>query len=162
MYALFILSITLLYVSHPVMMAGVLIAVAIISSMLVGKISISWVFYLLALVFLGGVIVVLLFIVSVCANEKFFYYEGVNLGLFLFVAALTRFFLNKYRGLRFELKRNILPSLLYQRDAACAFITFIAVLVLCIIRVVKIRKLESGPLIKRLLKISIKITFYLQ
>ena len=62
-------------------MAGVLVGIALIRAILLGKLGISWVFYLLALVFLGGVIVVLLFIVSVCANEKFFYgFKFFNLG----------------------------------------------------------------------------------
>merc|ERR1712135_76457 len=44
-------SISIVKVNHPAMLA--------------------WLFYLLILVFLGGVIVVLLFMVSICANEKF-------------------------------------------------------------------------------------------
>jgi len=65
-------SASVVAVSHPASLAGLLIMAALIVRALLAIYSLRWFFYLLALVFLGGVIVVLLFMVSVCANEKFY------------------------------------------------------------------------------------------
>ena len=95
---------------------------------------------------------VLLFIVSVCANEKFYSLEmgkprlvvGVIfwLGLSLMIGASLGFE-GSYRASQFSL-------LLYQGEVGVIFIILMLVLVLCLIGVVKISKIESGPLIKRL------------
>ena len=135
---------------HPTLMAGVLVGIALIRAILLGKLGISWVFYLLALVFLGGVIVVLLFIVSVCANEKFFYgFKFFNLGtppLILWALWGGQPFM--ITGVDFS-SFNI-AGVLFERDAALPLISFIGVLVLCLVSVVSVRKVESGPLVKRL------------
>ena len=100
--------------------------------------------------FLGGVIVILLFIVSVCANEKFFKPDVSRRGLFfwgclfLLLMCSPKLKLNqRFNGFQFS-------RVLYEAEGALAFILFMCVLILCLIRVVKIRRLESGPLVKRL------------
>ena len=131
-------------------MGGLLVVVAVVNSLFLGKILSSWLFYILFLVFLGGVIVVLLFIVSICGNEKFFYIEGPS-GVYYFAAIIAVYlFINVEidGGLRFT-GLNLTLSL-YQSEIALGFVIFILILVLCLIRVVKIRRLESGPLVKRL------------
>lgn len=106
--------------------------------------------YLLALVFLGGVIVVLLFIVSVCANEKFFYKANNSpLGVILF-GLISCVFLNKISLLNESISGTNICLVLYQTEGLFSFVVFMGILVLCIFRVVKISKLESGPLVKRL------------
>jgi hypothetical protein len=137
-------------VSHPVSLGGILVVAAILNSLFLGKLISRWLFYILFLVFLGGVIVVLLFIVSICGNEKFFYTGGLGglplLVLGVGVARLSSNLTSTYRsfnGLAITLT-------LYQSETALTFVMFILILVLCLIRVVKIRRLESGPLVKRL------------
>ena len=104
----------------------------------------------MALVFLGGVIVVLLFMVSVCANEKFFFKNRRTPAVGVGVWVLARLLLNKTTMITEAISGISLPLVLYQREGIFSFIIFMGVLVLCIIRVVKIRKLESGPMVKRL------------
>ena len=147
---IFFTSIRLSAITHPVNIAGMLILIALLRSLFLGKLVMRWLLYLLALVFLGGVIVVLLFIVSVCANEKFFY-KGNNSQL-LSIAAwlLGALMINKLRLIEEGMSGVRLPLVLYQREGVFAFILFMGVLVLCIFSVVKISKLESGPLVKRL------------
>ena len=96
--------------------------------------------------------VVLLFIVSVCANEKFFKTDfklGWGLTVLLFWVGVTYF--DKAQllvGTSFSCSQ--LPLVLYQEEAGALFVVIILVLVLCLISVVKIRKVETGPLVKRL------------
>ena len=123
-------------------MGGLLVAVAIINSIFLGKLLSRCLFYILFLVFLGGVIVVLLFIVSICGNEKFFYVERSN-GLYyiLAVVAIYPFMLWEMgSGLRF-VGLNLTISL-YQSEMILGFVIFMLILVLCLIRVVKIRRFE--------------------
>lgn len=144
------LSTKVLNTSHPVRLGGLLVAVAISNSIFMGKLLSSWLFYMLFLVFLGGVIVVLLFMVSICGNEKFFYVETLKGGYYgaavLIVYPLMVWEMG--RGARF-VNLNLTLSL-YQSEIILGFIIFMLILVLCLIRVVKIRRLESGPLVKRL------------
>ena len=148
--AILIVSCWIIRVSHPVRIAGLLILIALTRSLFLGKLVIRWVLYLLALVFLGGVIVVLLFIVSVCANEKFFYLVKENLAPGVVVWLVAGFLISKVSILREGISGIGTPLVLYQSDGLFRFILFMLVLVLCILRVVKIRKLESGPIVKRL------------
>jgi hypothetical protein len=123
--------------------------VAFVTSLLLGKLVIRWVFYLLLLVFLGGVMVVLSFIVSVCANEKFFYHPSGGLGLL--GALLIGLLLFKVEGgLETGFRSNRLGLPLYQLDRSAGFILLMVSLVVCLVSVVRVRKVESGPLVKRL------------
>lgn len=136
--------------SHPVSLGGILVVAAVLNSIFLGKLISRWLFYILFLVFLGGVIVVLLFIVSICGNEKFFYTGGLRwLSLLVVGGVFCLLSLNSvtaYRGFR----GLTITLTLYQSETIITFIIFILILVLCLIRVVKIRRLESGPLVKRL------------
>lgn len=100
--------------------------------------------------FLGGVIVALSFMVSVCANEKFFYTRfNKALGLTsILILVLFWLGLNINLSSRFSLRNLVVP--LYQLEGCAGFVLLILVLVLCLISVVNIRKVESGPLVKRL------------
>ena len=147
---IFILSNRIFKARHPVRIAGLLVIISLLRSLFLGKLIVSWVIYLLALVFLGGVIVVLLFMVSVCANEKFFYRKGANAAPLLARWIILRLFISKTTLTSEGMSGVGVPLVLYQREGLFSFILFIGVLVLCMLRVVKIRKLESGPLVKRL------------
>lgn len=146
----FFISLNLLKVNHPVLLAAILILTAFFSSLILGKMLIRWLFYLLALVFLGGVMVVLLFIVSVCANEKFFYTSNFN-GLILIPRLRLIYLITQpFIRLNTSFNRFNITLLLYQSDTALIFISLISILMLALIRVVIVRKMESGPLVKRL------------
>jgi len=137
-------------VNHPVTLAGLLLAVSLAGSAILGLIGCRWLFYLLMLVFLGGVIVVLLFMVSICANEKFIF-SGVRYPLLMVVLTLSTLFrLNSTAGPTGGFSGYLIRLRLYQTDCGIIFIIFMLYLVLCLISVVRISKLEAGPLVKRL------------
>ena len=143
-------SASVVVISHPASLAGLLIIVALLVRALLGAHSLSWFLYLLALVFLGGVIVVLLFMVSVCANEKFYASKGLKSAGFALVPLVGGLVYNPvlnfsagFRGFQFS-------GALYEAERALPFIFFILILILCLVRVVGVRRLESGPLVKRL------------
>ena len=106
--------------------------------------------------------VVLLFMVSVCANEKIFYFGGGlnSLIIRLVVVAVLRVRVDGHIGPMRSFGGSELPLLLYQQEVGLMFILLMLVLVLCLIRVVKISKAEIGPLVKRLYFNSLRKTLY--
>lgn len=136
-------------VDHPIVLARGLVVRAFLRAILVGSLELRWLFYLLTLVFLGGVMVVLLFMVSVCANEKIFFsrVRGGSLGLVSLGGLSLRWQLvnfNKgYSGFQ-------LGGLVYESEQLLGLLILVLILILCIIRVVRIAKVDLGPLVKRL------------
>merc|ERR1712083_838724 len=112
-----------------------------------GKLLISWVIYFLFLVFLGGVIVVVLFIVSICNNEKFIFYPTSHPELFLVLL-----FFNSSEKLSGGISQFQLSYTLYDRSNTAVFMYLMLFLLLCLVRVVRVTKKEYGPLVKRLQK----------
>ena len=110
----------------------------------------SWLLYLLALIFLGGVIVVLLFIVSICANDKFIFNKSSMLGVAGLLAFSRRVLTNPTVRFKANFSNYFIGLSLYQSDCGMLFALFIGYLVVCLVSVVSIRKLEAGPLVKRL------------
>merc|ERR1739846_235111 len=100
----------------------------IISSIIIGiiciKINLSRFFYLLVLVFLGGVIILIIYINTLAINEKFYFYK-INFS-------------------------NSISINLYESINFLSLIFLILYLLLTLICVVKLVKFEYGPLIKRL------------
>merc|ERR1712237_294372 len=98
--------------------------ISIIIGIIVIKITLSWFFYLLVLVFLGGVIVLIIYINTLAINEKFFFIK-INLS-------------------------NFISIILYESMNSVSLLFLILYLLLTLICVVKLVKFEYGPLIKRL------------
>jgi len=144
---IFQLSFLILSVSRPISLAILLISSAIVCAITTGFIFSSWMFYFLMLVFLGGVIVVLIFITSVCTNTKlrlFNIKRGLILPLGLaWCLCPISMMLNNYSNLNFCLS-------IYSLEGLLILVFLILSLLLCMVRVVNVVKLEYGPLVFRL------------
>lgn len=140
----FFIRIRLLRINHPVIFSLILVFISLILSIFLGKLINIWIFYLLVLIFLGGVIVVILFLVSICSNEKFFKIS-FKINFFILIFLLFNCFLSIINEINF----NIIIKL-YIIENVIRFIIFCLILLVCLISVVIIRKLEYGPLVKRL------------
>lgn len=93
---------------------------------------------------------VLLFMVSVCANERFFYDDPeVILKPFWFILfGMAVGYPLSTKQERFSFINRALR--VFQNTQSIHFGIIVFTLILCIITVVKISKLEVGPLVKRL------------
>lgn len=141
------LSLLVLSVSRPISLAILLISSAMICSITAGLLFSSWIFYFLILIFLGGVIVVLIFITSVCTNTKlrpFIINRGLlaSLGFGWFLCSIN-IMINNYSNLNFCLR-------IYSLEGLLILVFLILSLLLCMVRVVNVVKLEYGPLVFRL------------
>merc|ERR1712002_313185 len=113
---------------------------------------IRWFLYLLVLIFLGGVIILIIYITTMSANEKLYHTSQVNsreLGIYgVFVLGFYRFIFPMEKTRARERALNFTLTLMETSSRGIyVWITFYLLLV--IIRVVKIVKLEEGPLVKR-------------
>ena len=124
---------------------------SILSGAILIKINITWFFYLLVLVFLGGVIVLIIYISTLAANEKFFLsVDIIKRGVRVVVSLATAIvFYQKYAYAKIS-SGGIIASVLYEGPNTRLLVFLIFYLLLTLVAVVKLVKFESGPLIKRL------------
>ena len=124
---------------------------SILSGAILIKINITWFFYLLVLVFLGGVIVLIIYISTLAANEKFFLsVDIIKRGVRVVVSLATAIvFYQKYVYAKIS-SGGIIASVLYEGPNTRLLVFLIFYLLLTLVAVVKLVKFESGPLIKRL------------
>ena len=146
----FVLINLILFISHPIFFRIILIISSVMVGVICIKINLSWFFYLLVLVFLGGVIILIIYINTLAMNEKFFFYKIFNKPLYIAIfIILTQiiFFKNFYLKVNFS---NYMSIRLYESINLLSLIFLMLYLLLTLICVVKLVKFEYGPLIKRL------------
>merc|ERR1712066_716116 len=130
--------------------AFLLIFLSIIISLFSLKLLCSWFFYLLVLVFLGGVIILIIYISTLAANEKFMRPKFPNPVLFIVVMVIIRFMLTNYNySNKSSCNIRILINL-YEYSNRSLSIFLIVYLLITIVCVVKLVKFERGPLVGRL------------
>jgi len=95
--------------------------------------------------------VVLLFLVSVCANEKFLT-RARAVKAAPCILLIGGIYCNSSPLIASEggFNSNLLPYRVYQSEFFPALVILIVVLIISIFRAVKIRKIEAGPLVSRL------------
>merc|ERR1712030_9862 len=146
------LILALVNLAHPISVAFLLIFISIFISLFSLKLLCSWFFYLIVLVFLGGVIILIIYMSTLSANEKFrrFHLNMSEIVAALAVSSFTLFSIKiKYRPSIINI-RNIAIGISYERSNFTLLVFLILYLLITLVCVVKLVKFESGPLIKRL------------
>ena len=141
----------ILSVTHPITLRIFLIIISLRTGLLLFSINISWFIYLLVLVFLGGVIILIIYIRTLAANEKFISnYTIFNL-IPLAILLIFSFVIINYYYCNYILSERISSVISIYEISFYNFLVFLIIyLLLTIVRVVKLVKFETGPLIKRL------------
>ena len=140
----------LVYVNHPISLGFILIFYALVTGLLSIILRNSWFFYLLVLVFLGGVIILIIYISTLSANEKFFLdNEGLPIMFVLFLSLSLIFYFEFNNRISISIK-NCFISNVYEQSNSRLTIILILYLLLTILCVVKLVKFEKGPLVRRL------------
>ena len=143
----------IIFFTHPILLAYLLVVYAVLISFFLALIRIRWFLYLLVLIFLGGVIILIIYITTMSANEKLYHTSQVSarelviygvfvLGFYSFIFPIKKTRARE-RALNFTLT-------LMETSSRGIYVWITFYLLLVIIRVVKIVKLEEGPLVKRL------------
>merc|ERR1711887_374691 len=151
-FFLLYLILALVNLSHPIRVAFLLIFLSIIISLFSLKLLCSWFFYLLVLVFLGGVIILIIYISTLATNEKFYVFRLKNKRLISILLILRIIFINLIVFPSFDKipPHNFIPNILYEPINFNSILFLMLYLLLTIICVVKLVKFEVGPLIMRL------------
>lgn len=133
--------------TSPLSLSGGLLLTAFFTAVLLGVNFSSWFLYFLTLVFLGGVIVIVLFLCSICSNKKILSLNfSLNIPILLLISTIFDLFYLKTIFIKNSLCSPIILSL-YQANSARILIFLIRGLILCLIRVVIITNLDRGPLL---------------
>nr|YP_010035476.1 NADH dehydrogenase subunit 6 [Ludioschema sulcicolle]QQQ88058.1 NADH dehydrogenase subunit 6 [Ludioschema sulcicolle] len=83
----FTMSLTFMFLSHPLSMGLTLLVQAILIAMITGMISHNfWFAYILFMVMIGGMLVLFIYMTSVASNEKFLYSNKL---MFTMMAAMS-------------------------------------------------------------------------
>merc|ERR1712203_772022 len=111
-----------------------------------------WFFYLLVLVFLGGVIILIIYIRTFAANEPFRAPTSFRVLILIFIIIGASFTIINY-NYRNKTSFNInIVINLYEYSNGSLSIFLITYLLITMICVVKLVKFEKGPLVGRLQK----------
>ena len=140
----------LLKLSHPISLGIVLIFYSLLIGVTTIIFSTPWFFYLLVLVFLGGVIILIIYISTLAANEKFIRPEFPNPVLFIVAISIIRFILANYNYSNKSSHNIRILINLYEYSNRSLSIFLIVYLLITIVCVVKLVKFERGPLVGRL------------
>ena len=139
----------MMYIFHPIFFRIMLIIISLIVSIFVFKINVSWFFFLIMLVFLGGVIILIIYINTLAINEKFFLIRKNFSFIFFSGGFIFIFCMIKNTFYKVNLN-NSARIIIYENINIYVIIFLILYLLLTLICVVKLIKFEYGPLIKRL------------
>nr|YP_010460802.1 NADH dehydrogenase subunit 6 [Statilia flavobrunnea]AND97194.1 NADH dehydrogenase subunit 6 [Statilia sp. FY-2016a]UUF67551.1 NADH dehydrogenase subunit 6 [Statilia flavobrunnea] len=153
-----ILSIIFLFLNHPLSMGLILFLQAINMCLISGFMSVSfWFSYILLLIYLGGMLVLFMYVTSLASNEMFFYSNKIFITILFFPIMFTfiyymnfNFPLNLYETMENSFIMNITSNnfLLKMYNQPINMITLLiaSYLFLTLIAVVKIINIFEGPL----------------
>nr|AXS65198.1 NADH dehydrogenase subunit 6 [Staphylinoidea sp. 1 KM-2017] len=152
----FLLSFIFMFLNHPMTMGLILLIQTIIISMITGMLNLNfWFSYILFLIMIGGLLVLFIYMTSIASNEMFNYSN--NLLILMFMISLLiillmfldpfflinnfllqeNFFLNNYN---FNLNK------FFNYPSTLVIFLMIIYLFITLIAIVKIIKIEYGPL----------------
>nr|ASY98465.1 NADH dehydrogenase subunit 6 [Hymenopus coronatus] len=153
-----ILSIMFLFLNHPLSMGLILFLQTICMCLISGCMSLSfWFSYILLLIYLGGMLVLFMYVTSLASNEMFFYSNKILLTMISFPIIFMSIYyinmnysMNLYENLENSLMLNLLPNnfllKMYNQPINMIMILIASYLFLTLIAVVKIINIYKGPL----------------
>nr|WGO58169.1 NADH dehydrogenase subunit 6 [Scalida pyrrhocephala] len=147
-------SILLTQIKHPLSMGLILLTQTIMISLMSGMITYSfWFSYILLIVFLGGMLILFIYVTSLASNEMFYMsIKTTMIMLILITMAMFMFyntepFMQNTESATFITMNNTeILSKLYNQPTKVITVILASYLFLTLITVVKITNLHKGPL----------------
>nr|YP_006575962.1 NADH dehydrogenase subunit 6 [Aporia crataegi]AER26674.1 NADH dehydrogenase subunit 6 [Aporia crataegi] len=162
-FMMIFLSLIMFFINHPLLMGLMILLQTMLLSLLMGiYINTYWFSYILFLIFLGGLLVLFIYVSSIASNEmmKFFMKFKFNLILLLMITFIFIYFknyifidyynnnemnnFNQYFLFYNEFKINL--SKLYNNQTFLLIMMLIIYLFITLIAVIKITNIFFGPL----------------
>nr|YP_009529027.1 NADH dehydrogenase subunit 6 [Phryganea cinerea]AXU98782.1 NADH dehydrogenase subunit 6 [Phryganea cinerea] len=155
----FFMSLLLLNLHHPLLITIIMIIQTTIMSMMLGSMSISfWMSYMMFLTFIGGMLVLFIYVASLTSNKlnfltwnKIFLLSSITI-VFFFIMKIYFFnmnlemekFLNLFLFMNME--NNLFLSNFYNKNEMFLTILLMNYLMLTLVIVTKISNLSYGPM----------------
>nr|YP_009772324.1 NADH dehydrogenase subunit 6 [Hydrotaea dentipes]QIT03205.1 NADH dehydrogenase subunit 6 [Hydrotaea dentipes] len=163
MTILFIFNFIFMNMKHPLAMGLTLLMQTTLVSMMSGLMTKTfWFSYILFLVFLGGMLVLFIYVTSLASNEMFSFSMKLlfSSSLIFTMMMITLFFIDKYMLLQYSnmemnsilninsyiMENSLSLNKLYNYPINLLTILLMNYLLITLIAVVKITKLNQGPL----------------
>uniref|UniRef100_UPI003002F11E NADH dehydrogenase subunit 6 n=1 Tax=Theopropus sinecus TaxID=2908872 RepID=UPI003002F11E len=152
------LSIIFLALDHPLSMGLILFTQTICMCLISGLMSLSfWFSYILLLIYLGGMLILFMYITSLASNEMFLYSNKILLLIIFFPIIFMSIYylnLNYYMNLHENMENSLTLNMMtnnflmkmYNQPINMILIFIAAYLFLTLIAVVKIINIFKGPL----------------
>nr|QWL15089.1 NADH dehydrogenase subunit 6 [Xenostrongylus variegatus] len=154
----FMLSLTFLFMNHPLSVGFILLIQTIIISILTGLLNYNfWFSYILFLVMIGGMLILFIYMTSISSNKKFkFSMKIMLLMMLMFIVFMISYFIDLYFMNYMNFNMNMfnfdqyieyysLNKFMNYPNYLSLFMLFIY-LFITLIAVTKICNLKSGPL----------------
>nr|ALO70513.1 NADH deshydrogenase subunit 6 [Dexiogyia corticina] len=153
----FIISISFMFLNHPLSMGMMLLVQTILICLITGMLNSSfWFSYILFLIMIGGMLVLFIYMTSIASNEMFKYSNNLMMMIFFMVIYffIMNTFLDSYfMNMMFIFKENVLFTLnflpltkYFNYPSMMMIFLMIIYLFITLIAIVKITKIEFGPL----------------
>nr|YP_009995386.1 NADH dehydrogenase subunit 6 [Ochthebius hasegawai]QNP09802.1 NADH dehydrogenase subunit 6 [Ochthebius hasegawai] len=151
-----ILSLSFLFMIHPLSMGMILLMQTIVISLITGFFNFNyWFSYILFLIMIGGMLVLFIYMTSIASNEKFKYNNKIMMMMIgmTFIMLMILIFIDDYM-----LSMNIFQNMIYKNNSYLMLAKFynkpsnmimflmIIYLFITLIAVVKITDFKLGPL----------------
>nr|UCU06764.1 NADH dehydrogenase subunit 6 [Campsosternus auratus] len=153
------MSLTFIFLSHPLSMGFVLLIQAVLIAMITGLMSHNfWFSYILFMIMIGGMLVLFIYMTSVASNEKFLYSTKLTiLTITMMMLALMIMFTDSFSFYQettnidmLSPSNNTLFSMSLSKylnfPSNMIMLTMIIYLLVALIAVVKITNITYGPL----------------
>nr|WGO57935.1 NADH dehydrogenase subunit 6 [Episymploce sundaica] len=152
-----LLSISFTQMNHPLAMGLILLVQTVLISMITGMLSQTfWFSYVLFLIFLGGMLILFIYVTSLASNEMFF----LSTKMLMAMTMMMFLFIIMFYSLKMSITQNqemmnflsinslLMNSLtkLYNQPTGVITILLASYLFLTLIAVVKITNIFKGPL----------------
>nr|QKW91298.1 NADH dehydrogenase subunit 6 [Celypha sp. DX-2020] len=164
--SIMMMSLMMFFLTHPLSMGMMILIQTILICLLTGMlINTYWFSYILFLTFLGGLLVLFIYVSSIASNELFknnFFYNKIIMINFILIMIFSMFFFNKLNWMNFNFndemnnffnlnlffnnENKINLSKLYNNQTFLMMMMMIIYLFITLIAVVKITNIFFGPL----------------
>nr|ALO76407.1 NADH deshydrogenase subunit 6 [Oxypoda opaca] len=152
----FMLSFIFLFLNHPMALGLIMLLQTIIISLITGLLNMNfWFSYILFLIMIGGLLVLFIYMTSIASNEMFNYSNKIMIISFSLMFIFTILFLmidNYFIIFKYSYMENMymmknMSLIKYFNYPSMLMIFFMIIyLFITLIAIVKITKIEFGPL----------------
>nr|ALO70452.1 NADH deshydrogenase subunit 6 [Coccinellidae sp. 1 EF-2015] len=155
MFLMLYISTIMIFFNHPLSLGFSILIQTILSGLVIGMFSYNfWFSYILLLIMIGGLLILFIYMTSIASNEKFKFslMMTILLPIFFIMSFFINTNLNYYLLNSFNLKMstiftyNLSMSKYYNFPSLMIMMFTIIYLLITLIAVVKICKINSGPL----------------